>query len=244
MRSIQANIDTIHSAMTQACEQAGRADNSVQLMAVSKTRTASEIRCAATSGILHMGENYLQEATGKIAALADTELTWHFIGAIQSNKTRDIATHFDWVHTVDRNKIARRLNQHCLDANLTLNVCIQVNVDREPQKAGIAPEHLSVLVDEISAMKGLRLRGLMAIPRPPTDAPDTLESQIQNFTRLTRLFKQQINRKILLPAWDTLSMGMSGDYIAAIHAGSTIVRVGTAIFGPRSNQSDNKIHLA
>lgn len=191
-----------------------------------------------------MGENYLQEATKKIAALDDIDLTWHFIGAIQSNKTRDIATHFDWVHTVDRNKIARRLNQHCLEANLTLNVCIQVNIDKEPQKAGIVPEHLDALVDEISTMKALHLRGLMAIPRPLADTPDTLESQIQNFTRLTRLFKQQINRKTLLPAWDTLSMGMSGDYIAAIHAGSTIVRVGTAIFGPRSNQSNDKIHLA
>jgi pyridoxal phosphate enzyme (YggS family) len=244
MRSIQANIDALHSAISQACEQSGRAANSVQLMAVSKTRTASEIRRAAASGILHIGENYLQEATEKIASLADIELTWHFIGAIQSNKTRDIATHFDWVHTVDRNKIARRLNQHCIEANHTLNVCIQVNIDKEPQKAGLSPENISALVDEIIPMKGLCLRGLMAIPRPPADTPNTLESQIQNFTRLTKLFEQQIDRKIHLPAWDTLSMGMSGDYIEAIHAGSTIVRVGTAIFGPRSNQSDNKVHLA
>jgi len=237
MHSIQANIDAIRTAMASACKMSNRAENSVHLIAVSKTRSAAEIRQVATSGVHHMGENYLQEAIPKIAELTEYDLTWHFIGAIQSNKTHDIATHFDWVHTVDRLKIARRLNQHCIDANRSLNICIQVNIDNEPQKAGIAPEKLPALIEEITSMKALSLRGLMAIPKVSAETPGGLKSETQKFVRLVKLFEQQLKRKTLLPAWDTLSMGMTADYVAAIHAGTTFIRVGTAIFGPRVGKS-------
>ena len=237
MHSIQANIDAIRTAMASACEMSDRSKNSVHLIAVSKTRSAAEIRQAAESGIHHVGENYLQEAIVKMAELADCGLIWHFIGAVQSNKTRDIAAHFDWVHTVDRVKIAKRLNQHCIDTNRTLNICIQVNIDNEPQKAGTAPENLSALVDEFVSMPALRLRGLMAIPKLPENPADNPDLQKQKFASLTKLFDAQLKRKNPLPDWDTLSMGMTGDYLVAIHAGATFVRVGTAIFGPRAGKT-------
>ncbi|MBV1906377.1 MAG: YggS family pyridoxal phosphate-dependent enzyme [Pseudomonadales bacterium] len=252
MQSINTNIDTIRTTIKEACIDAKREAECVTLLAVSKTRSVAEIEQALANDIQHLGENYLQEAVEKITSLAGRGLIWHFIGAIQSNKTRAIATHFDWVHTIDRLKIARRLNQHCLEIDRTLNICIQVNIDDEPQKAGVSPAILPDLVDQVSTLERLHLRGLMAIPQVDTitnlpskstselvqsNAQALLQKQLvqkQKFVALARLFNQQIERNPTLTYWDTLSMGMTGDYVAAIHAGSTIVRIGSAIFGPRT----------
>ena len=227
--SIAANWARLTADITERCIAANRDPESVALLAVSKTRTAEEVRAACKAGARHFGENYLQDALPKLDALSDhRDLVWHFIGAIQSNKTREIGTRFDWVHTLDRAKIARRLNAARPEDRDALNVCIQVNLHDEPQKAGIAPAQLPELLTEISTLERLRLRGLMIIPATEV-APETA------FAQLAELFAAARNQ---LPApmhanWDTLSMGMSGDYPAAIRCGSTLVRIGTALFGPR-----------
>lgn len=201
-----------------------------RLLVVSKARDAADVRAAYAAGQREFGENYVQEATAKIAALADLDIVWHFIGAIQSNKTRDIADRFRWVHTVDRAKIASRLNAAAGDV---LDVCVQVNVDAEPQKAGVVPADLLALVAHIAALPRLRLRGLMVIPRQGGDSR-------ASFRRTRSLFETMAPRAG--PHWDTLSMGMSDDFEAAVEEGATIVRVGTAIFGPRpSRLSDGAV---
>ena len=209
------------AAVRAAEREAGRCAGSVRLVAVSKTRSAGDVRAAYAAGVTHFGENYVQEGVAKAEALADLGITWHFIGAIQSNKTRAIARHFAWVHSVDRLRIAHRLSAA---AEAPIDVCVQVNVDAEPGKAGVAPEAAGALALGIAALPRLRLRGLMAIPRPACDPRPA-------FARLRGLFAA------LAPDagahWDTLSMGMSDDYAAAIGEGATIVRIGTAIFGPR-----------
>ncbi len=201
---------------------------------MSKTRSAEEIAAAADVGVRHFGENYLQEALPKLRSLAGRDITWHFIGTVQSNKTRDIARNFQWVHTIDRKKIAERLNSS--RAGLApLDVCIEVNIDDEPQKSGIAPDAIGELIDAIRRLEHLRLRGLMAMPAPKED----MQSMRDSFSLTAELFDghrprggshREPHRE---PHWDTLSMGMSGDFGVAIEEGATCVRIGTAIFGPR-----------
>lgn len=217
---------SVRRQITQACEKAARNPDSVMLLAVSKTRSADEIRELHLQGQRAFGENYLQEALDKIEALADLDLEWHFIGPIQSNKTRPIAEHFAWVHSVDRLKIARRLSEQRPPELPPLNICLQVNISREESKSGCLPEEVPELVRAVSRLPNLRLRGLMAIPKPEEDP----ERQRAVFAQVRRLLEQLQSTQ---PGLDTLSMGMSADIEAAILEGSTIVRVGTALFGPR-----------
>lgn len=218
----------MEAAIRAAEARAGRPSGVVRLLAVSKTRAAAEVASLRAAGIEDFGENYLQEALPKIRELAGQGITWHFIGAIQSNKTRDIARHFHWVHTVDRARVADRLNAA---AHRTLDVCLQVNVDAEPQKAGVAPEETGELLARVKELDNLRPRGLMAIPKEG-DGEATRES----FRRLRRLFDDLA--PIAGTSWDTLSMGMSGDFEVAVAEGSTLVRIGTALFGPRPPRTD------
>ncbi len=215
------DIDAVRAAIRTAEETARRPPGSVDLLAVSKARSAAEVRAAHGHGLRHFGENYTQEGIAKVRALADLDITWHFIGAIQSNKTRDLARHFQWIHTVDRTKVATRLNAA---SERDLDVCIQVNIDAEPQKAGVDPDELPALVACVSDLPRLKLRGLMVIPEPGHSR--------DSFRRTRQLFDA------LAPTagkhWDTLSMGMSNDFADAIAEGATLVRIGTAIFGPRT----------
>lgn len=218
-------LASVLERIRDAARAAGRNPDSVRLVAVSKQKTADAIRAVAAAGQRDFGESYIQEALPKIESLADLKLTWHFIGRLQGNKTRAVAEHFDWVHTVDRDRIADRLNEQRPDSLPPLNVCIQVQVTPEPQKAGIPPADVAVLARHIMALPRLRLRGLMCIP--PASEPDLVK---QDFMALAALARQLQDAGI---ACDALSMGMSGDFEAAIAAGSTLVRVGTAIFGER-----------
>jgi PLP dependent protein len=220
------NIPKVLHRLRLSAKKYQRAEEEILLLAVSKTRPAQDIRQAWSSGQSHFGESYLQEAVEKIAALADLPLTWHFIGPIQSNKTRPIAEHFHWVHSVDREKIARRLNDQRPTDLPPLQVCLQVNISDEQSKSGCTPEQLPALARAVDALPMLQLRGLMAIPA----ATGEEAMQRKAFARLRRIFEQL---QAEFPAMDTLSMGMSGDMEAAIAEGATIVRVGTAIFGPR-----------
>ena len=215
----QARIDSVRAAIAAAERRAGRAAGSVRLLAVSKTHPAREVRAAYQAGLRDFGENYAQEGVAKAAALADLAITWHFVGAIQANKTRLIAERFQWIHSVDRARVATRLNDA---APRPLDVCVQVNVDAEPGKAGVSAAALAPLLTHIKTLPHLRLRGLMAIPA----AADTSAG----FKRLQALFETARDTP---PCWDTLSMGMSADYSEAIALGATVVRIGTAVFGPR-----------
>lgn len=219
-------IAKVQARIRAAAEAVGRDPASVTLMAVSKTRPAQAVREAHAVGLDQFGENYLQEALDKQAQLADLPLSWHFIGPIQSNKTRPIAEHFDWVHSVDRLKIAQRLSEQ-RPANLPpLQVCLQVNISGEASKSGVAPEELAALVDAVMALPRLQLRGLMAIPAP---SDDPVQQRIP-FAALRHALALLQHRH---PGLDTLSMGMSADLEAAIAEGATVVRIGTDIFGPR-----------
>ncbi|MGZ3329950.1 MAG: YggS family pyridoxal phosphate-dependent enzyme [Xanthobacteraceae bacterium] len=230
MSTIAGNLQAVEATIEAACRAAGRPRSTVQLLAVSKTFPAEAVLEAAACGQRAFGENYLQEGIDKIAAVAkalpDTPLEWHFIGPIQSNKTRPIATHFDWVHTVERLKIAQRLSEQRPSERGPLNVCLQVNISGEASKSGIPPGELPALAQAVAALPNLRLRGLMAIPEPQEDP----ELQRLPFARLRALAQDIVKSGIHL---DTLSMGMSGDMRAAIFEGATIVRVGSAIFGAR-----------
>lgn len=207
-------------------QRADRQPGSVKLLAVSKTWAASRLRELAEAGQTRFGENYLQEALQKISELTDLSLEWHFIGPVQSNKTRDIAAQFDWVQSVDRFKIAQRLSAQRPVEKPALNICLQVNLDNEPGKAGIAPDELLDLAAEISELDRIHLRGMMVIPA----IVDTETQQLETFSRAQQLF---LTLKQVYPDIDTLSMGMSADMQAAIVKGSTMVRVGTALFGER-----------
>lgn len=227
-----ANWQQVKEQMTQAYEQASERDsrsaNTTILLAVSKTKPANMIATLANEGQQHFGENYLQEAIEKINTLksnpACADIVWHYIGSIQRNKTRDIAEHFDWVQTLERDIIAKRLNDQRPDELPALNVLIQVNIDNEDSKSGCLPAELPALITAIKGYKRLQLRGLMIIPaKADTDA----------FARTKALFDDIKASHPELNAWDTLSMGMSGDMAEAIENGSTMVRVGTAIFGAR-----------
>ncbi|MCF5355333.1 YggS family pyridoxal phosphate-dependent enzyme [Pseudomonas syringae] len=223
MSTIAANISTLEQRIRDAALAAERDPASVGLLAVSKTKPASDLREAYNAGLRDFGENYLQEALGKQLELSDLPLCWHFIGPIQSNKTRAIAENFDWVHSVDRLKIAQRLSEQRPEALEPLNICIQVNVSGEASKSGCTPQALPALAAAIIALPRLRLRGLMAIPEP-TDDP---AAQDASFAAV-RALQEQLNL-----ALDTLSMGMSHDLEAAIAQGATWVRIGTALFGAR-----------
>ena len=219
-------MQVVRERIAAAARAAGRAPSQIALLAVSKTFAAGEVRAAYAAGQRDFGENYVQEAMEKIIALSDLALIWHFIGPIQSNKTRAIAEHFDWVHSVDRVKIAQRLAESRPAGREPLDVCLQVNLSAERSKSGVTPQALRPLADAVRALPRLRLRGLMAIPEPGGD----LSLQRQRFVGL-RLLLEQLNADGF--GLDTLSMGMSQDLEAAVLEGATIVRVGTAIFGER-----------
>ena len=226
--NLQHRVNLVRKKLTSVCNTSGRDIDGVKLMAVSKTREPDEIRQAYELGLRDFGENFLQEAKLKTSELHDIkDIIWHFIGKIQSNKAHDIGTLFDWVHTLDRTKIADRLDRARDHQKLPLNVCIQVNIDQEKQKSGVLPDELRNMVDYVNKLPRLKLRGLMAIPSVDVSSERNRES----FSKMHALFKTY--RKIVGPHWDTLSMGMSADYVNAIYEGSTIIRVGTAIFGRR-----------
>lgn len=216
----------LNQIIAEAVTRHGRHPGNVKLLAVSKRRSSAEIRRCALLGQAAFGENYLQEALLKINDCRDLGLEWHFIGRIQRNKTADVAKHFDWVHTVDRLSVAQRLNDQRPDELSPLEICVQVNLDGAANKAGVPPEQLTSLLAEISNLKRLRLRGLMTMPEPSEDA----QLQRLPFQQLATLLAAV---SIDHPAMDVLSMGMSGDMDAAIAEGSTLLRIGTALFGPR-----------
>jgi pyridoxal phosphate enzyme (YggS family) len=226
MPSIAENIFRVGQQIAEAAQACGRAPEAVTLLAVSKTQSAATVREAYEAGQRDFGENYVQEALDKIGALPLPGLVWHFIGPLQSNKTRDIASHFDWVHSVDRLKIATRLNEQRPAGMAPLNVCIQVNISEEDSKSGVAMADVEALCEALQSLPNLRLRGLMAIPAPCDDPA----AQRAVYAPLTALLRQLQAR---YPGMDTLSIGMSADFAAAIAEGSTLVRVGTAIFGAR-----------
>ncbi len=226
MTTIAANLQAVRARIARAAEAAGRRAGDIVLVAVSKTFPAQRIAEAHAAGQSAFGENHVQEAVAKITALAALPIEWHFIGPIQSNKTGPIAEHFQWVHSVEREKIAVRLNEARPEGLPPLNVCIQVNVSGEHSKSGIAPGGEIELAEAIARLPRLRLRGLMAIPEPTPD----VEFQRRRFALLRELKDKLAGRGYAL---DTLSMGMSDDLEAAIMEGATMVRIGTAIFGPR-----------
>jgi PLP dependent protein len=239
--SFSQNLHDLRQRIAAACKQYGRNPSSIQLLAVSKTFPAGVVEHAIAAGATEFGENYVQEGVEKIAALASyrTTLTWHFIGPLQSNKTREVAEHFDWMHSIDREKIARRLSEQRPATMAPLLVCVQVNVSGEESKSGVAPGEAQVLARAIASLPNLSLRGLMAIPEPTPD--DNL--QRARFRTLAELFKTI--RATLEPAqqaqFNVLSMGMSADLEAAvaesIPEATTIVRVGTALFGQRETRA-------
>ena len=226
--SIAQALTAVHARMHAACEAAGRAPAEVRLLAVSKTFPAEAVREAHAAGQQAFGENYIQEGVDKCRALADLTLEWHCIGPIQSNKTRLVAEHFDWVHSVDRLRIAERLAAQRPSHRPPLQVLLQVNIDGGPTKSGVAPAEALDLAQAVAAVPGLQLRGLMTIPDPQPD----FAAQLAVHRQARTLWEQLAAR--LGPGFDTLSMGMTDDLEAAIHAGSTLVRVGTAIFGGRA----------
>lgn len=223
MDRLKSALQAVHARIATAARAAGRAPDTVELLAVSKTFGVDAIRAAAVAGQQAFGESYVQEALVKIAALTDLSLTWHFIGPLQRNKTRVIAEHFDWVHSVDRAIIARRLNDARPVALPPLNVCLQVNISGEVSKSGVSPADLPALVEAVAQLPRLKLRGLMAIPAPSAN----VDQQHAQF-RLLRQLRDRLDVPL-----DTLSMGMSDDLEAAIAEGATLVRVGSAIFGGR-----------
>jgi len=231
MSTIAYNLQAVDASILAAASAAGRTRAEVQLLAVSKTFPAAAVLEAVAAGQTAFGENYLQEALDKMAAvsaaLPGRQIAWHFIGPIQSNKTRPIAAHFDWVHTVERLKIAQRLSEQRPEGSAPLNICLQVNISGEASKSGVSPAELPALARLVAQLPRLRLRGLMAIPEPQ---PDDLRQRAA-FARLRALAEDLQAEGMAL---DTLSMGMSADLGAAVAEGATIVRVGSAIFGSRN----------
>lgn len=228
METIQQRIDQVLQQIRNAEKTYNRAPGSVKLLAVSKTWPLEEILKAAKAGQVCFGENYVQEAIAKIDA-CPLKLEWHFIGHIQSNKSRDIATRFNWVHSVDSLKLARRLSEQRPENLAPLNICLQVNISAEANKSGLSPDKVTLLAQQISELPNIKLRGLMAIPAPSQD----FNQQRAVFNQVRELQNSLIEQGMAL---DTLSMGMSNDMVAAIAEGATIVRVGTAIFGQRKRK--------
>ena len=229
--SIAENLNAVTERIITACTSCGRVAADVTLLAVSKTRPAADVRAAYAAGQRHFGENYLQEALEKQADLTDCDIVWHFIGPLQSNKSRDVAEHFHWMHSLERVKIARRLSEQRPASLPPLNVCLQVNIDEEDSKSGVTPQKLPELAAAVAELPNLRLRGLMAIPLPRHGSED----QRTPFVRLAGLL-DELRAQLPDQPLDTLSMGMSGDMEAAIFSGATIVRIGTDIFGAREKK--------
>ncbi len=226
MHNIGQALSTLRARISRAEQQFARPAGAVSLLAVSKTRPAAELRQAHALGQMAFGESYLQEAMAKMQSLSDLDIEWHFIGPLQSNKTRAVAERFAWVHSVDRLKIARRLSEQRPAGLPPLHLCLEVNVSGESSKSGVSPDQAQNLATAVAALPRLRLRGLMAVPAPSAD----FETQRAPFRVLRQLYDDL--RAAGLPM-DTLSMGMTADMEAAIAEGATIVRIGTAIFGPR-----------
>jgi hypothetical protein len=225
-QNLTENVNHVRSRITQAAEAAGRDPATVTLVAVTKAKAAELVRSAATAGVTDFGENYLKEALGKLHELGALAVNWHFIGGLQSNKTRPVAERFDWVHSVDRLSIARRLSDQRPFHAPPLNICIQVALVPEPTKGGVEPAGLAALARGIAELPRLKLRGLMCVPPPQPDVP----SERAVFARLRNLLEELNAGGLKL---DTLSMGMSADFESAIAEGATLVRIGTAIFGSR-----------
>ncbi|MCF6206826.1 MAG: YggS family pyridoxal phosphate-dependent enzyme [Sulfurovum sp.] len=224
--NIADRIQTVRQDIQTICSKYNININDLKLLAVSKTHSADAIQAAYDAGITEFGESYLQEALEKIRELHALSIQWHFIGPIQSNKTRQIATHFDWVQSVDRSKLLTRLSEQRPAKLAALNVCIQVNYFEEPQKKGVAPSELVPLLEMADQLPNINLRGLMAIP----PKKDDFSEQLEQFRQITSFYEECKNS---YPKMDTLSIGMSADMEAALVAGSNMVRVGTAIFGAR-----------
>lgn len=225
MNPIKQRLKKINSQIRHAEYAAGRTKNAVQLLAVSKTKPAADIVMAYQAGQRIFGESYLQEALLKQQALSAFDISWHFIGPIQSNKTKAIASHFSWVHSVDRLKIAKRLSEQRPSHLPDLNICLQVNISNEATKSGVMLAQLPVLIEQVSQLAKIRLRGVMAIPEPASD----FETQCQPYRELYQTVKAMNKLEL-----DTFSFGMTGDLKAAVAEGSTMVRIGTALFGERS----------
>jgi pyridoxal phosphate enzyme (YggS family) len=226
MNNLNENLNNVRARVAGACEKAGRNPSEIVILAVSKKHSTERIRILCDAGQAAFGENYVQEALAKIKQLEPCAIEWHFIGPLQSNKTADVARHFQWVQSVDRVKILNRLSRQRPGDLPDLNICIQVNIDHEPQKAGALPADVPELAQAATALPGIRLRGLMCIPMAASANHDPTGS----YQRMLKLF-QQLNQQGL--TLDTLSMGMSGDLEAAIMNGSTMVRIGTDLFGKR-----------
>ena len=229
MNMLQQSRNQVLAQIQSACALAGRELDSVQLLAVSKTQPSPVLAEMYQAGQRAFGENYLQEALEKITALKDLDIEWHFIGHVQRNKTKHLAENFAWVHGVDRLIIAERLSNQRSDSQAALNICLQVNIDGQDSKDGCQPEEVADLVAQISQLPNLRLRGLMVIPAP---------ENTQAFADAKALFEEVKSQHAKPEDWDTLSMGMSADMTEAIAAGSTMVRVGTALFGARPKKTD------
>ncbi len=228
MIRVTENLRVIRDLLAKASNDAGRSDSSVKLLAVSKKQPVSAVLAAAEAGQRDFGENFVQEGLEKIAAAGRDDLVWHFIGHLQTNKTKVVAGHFAWVHTVDRLKTAERLSKQRPQGMDDLNICLQVNIDNEAGKSGVSADEVLPLARSVSALPRIRLRGLMCLPANRSD----FEAQREPFARLRELLSLIKEDGIDV---DTLSMGMTGDYAAAIYEGSTIVRIGTAIFGARAH---------
>jgi pyridoxal phosphate enzyme (YggS family) len=226
-QNLPERVHSVRERIGRATAAAGRDVDSVTLLAVSKTHPAETLRAAAACGLEHFGESYLKEALPKIETLRGLELTWHFIGQLQANKTRGVAEHFDWVHGVDRLRIAQRLSEQRPFHAPPLNVCLQVNIAGESTKAGVAPAELQELAAAVAVLPRVQLRGLMCIPPPEEDEA----RQRHWFSEAAKLMD---HLRVPGTTLDTLSMGMSADLEVAIEEGATIVRVGTALFGPRN----------
>lgn len=227
MIKVTENLGKIHDFLGAATQAAGRSAGAVQLLAVSKRQPLQAILELAGAGQRHFGENFVQEGIEKMRESGRDDLVWHFIGHLQSNKTRLVAEHFHWVHTIDRLKIARRLSEHRPPQAPPLNACLQVNIDDEDSKSGVSADDVAELAAAVARLPHLRLRGLMCIPRERSDP----EEQRLPFRRLRKILEQLNTSGLSL---DTLSMGMTADYVAAIREGATIIRIGTALFGPRN----------
>lgn len=226
MIRVTENFRKIQDLLAKAAADAGRSPDEVRLLAVSKKKPAAAVLEAYAAGQRDFGENFVQEGLEKIEAVNQVDVIWHFVGHLQANKTRDVARHFQWVHTIDRFKIARRLNEQRPEDAPPLNVCIEVNIDAEASKSGASVDEVASLAAAVDELPRLKLRGLMCLPA----IRDTFEEQRRPFARLRELL-QSLNASGL--SMDTLSMGMTADYAAAIREGATIVRIGTAIFGAR-----------
>ena len=226
MNNLKENLNNVRARVESACKKAGRSPSGIVILAVSKKHPVERIRALHDLGQVCFGENYVQEALAKMDQLRESSIEWHFIGPLQSNKTADVARHFQWVQSADRIKILNRLSKQRPKNLPNLNICLQVNIDREPQKAGAMPEDVMDLATATHALPGLRLRGLMTIPMAPSAQHDPSGS----YRQMRDLYRELIQSGLEL---DTLSMGMSGDLEAAIMNGSTMVRVGTDLFGQR-----------